>query len=151
MKSEPDAFGIDDLKAKGEATWDGVRNFQVRNMMRDLMSVGDRALFYHSSCKDVGVAGEMEIVSAAFPDATQFDKKSEYYDVKSKAESPQWLAVEVRYVKTFPRLVTLAELRGDPALAQLRILERGNRLSITEVSKKEFERIVKLAHKRPAI
>lgn len=147
MKSEPAAFGINDLEHLGESPWDGVRNYQVRNMMRDQMRVGDRALFYHSSTKEVGVAGEMEIVSEAFVDPTQFDKKSQYYDDKSTRENPRWLAVMVRHVRTYPKVVALSELRRDPALVKLRILERGNRLSVTEVTQKEYERIVTLAGK----
>lgn len=144
MKSEPEVFGIDHLKKKKIATWDGVRNYQVRNLLRDEVRVGDRALFYHSSTKDVGVVGEMEVVGEAFPDPLQFDSKSEYYDKGSKKELPRWLAVKVKYVRTFPRLVSLAELRTDPTLASMRILRRGNRLSITAVTEKEYERIVKL-------
>ncbi len=143
-KSEPEAFSITDLAKKGEALWDGVRNYQVRNLLRDEVQVGDRALFYHSSTKEVGVVGEMEVVGGAVPDPLQFDPKSQYYDSKSTKETPRWLAVPVRYVRTFPKLVPLSVLRSDPALAKMRILERGNRLSITEVTKREYERIVKL-------
>lgn len=143
-KSEPEAFSITDLANKGEALWDGVRNYQVRNLMRDQMQVGDRALFYHSSTKAVGVVGEMEVIGRAKPDPLQFDKNSQYFDPKSPEAAPRWLAVPVRYVRTFPQLVPLSLLRSDPALAKMRILERGNRLSITEVTKREYERIVKL-------
>lgn len=144
MKSEPAAFGIADLERLGESPWDGIRNYQVRNMVRDQMQVGDKALFYHSSTKEVGVAGEMEVSSAAFPDPLQFDPKSQYYDAHSTRENPRWLAVMVRHVRTYPRVVTLAELRCDPALAQLRILEKGNRLSVTPMTRQEYERIIKL-------
>lgn len=148
MKSEPDVFGIEHLRAKQIATWDGVRNYQVRNLLRDAVRVGDLALFYHSSCAVVGVAGEMEVVRAAFPDPLQFDPNSEYYDKDSTNDSPRWLAVDVRYVQTFPRVVTLSEMRKDLALVGLRILERGNRLSITEVTKEEYRRIVALGKKK---
>lgn len=144
MKSEPDVFGINHLEKLQTATWDGVRNYQVRNLIRDEMRVGDRALFYHSSTKAVGVAGEMEIVSDAFPDPLQFDPKSEYYDKGSTEAGPRWFAVRVQYLRTFPRLVSLTMLRSDPILAQMRILVRGNRLSITGVTKQEFERIITL-------
>jgi predicted RNA-binding protein with PUA-like domain len=143
-KSEPEAFSIADLAKKGEALWDGVRNYQVRNLLRDEVRVGDKALFYHSSTKAVGVVGEMEVVGAAVPDPLQFDRKSQYYDPKSSKESPRWLAVTVRYVQTFPNLVPLSVLRADPQLAGMRILERGNRLSITAVTKAEYNRIVQL-------
>lgn len=145
MKSEPEVFGINHLEKKKIATWDGVRNYQVRNLLRDGVRVGDRALFYHSSTKEVGVVGEMEVVGEAFPDPLQFDPKSEYYDKGSKKESPRWLAVKVKYVRTFPRLVSLAELRSDPVLGAMRILQRGNRLSITAVTEAEYKQILKLS------
>jgi predicted RNA-binding protein with PUA-like domain len=144
MKSEPEAFSITDLATKGEALWDGVRNYQVRNLMRDEMRVGDCALFYHSSTKAVGVVGEMEVAGQAVPDPLQFDTRSQYFDPKSPKEAPRWLAVPVRFVRTFPKLVPLSVLRRDPALATMRILERGNRLSITAVTKAEYDRIVRL-------
>ncbi|MBY0309882.1 EVE domain-containing protein [Patescibacteria group bacterium] len=144
FKSEPEVFGIDHLKQKKIATWDGVRNYQVRNLLRDEVRVGDRALFYHSSTKDVGVVGEMEVVGGAFPDPLQFDSSSEYFDTGSTKAAPRWVAVKVEYVRTFSRLVSLAELRGDPVLNGMRILERGNRLSITRVSEREYERIVQI-------
>lgn len=148
-KSEPEAFSIADLAKKGEALWDGVRNYQVRNLLRDEVQVGDRALFYHSSTKEVGVVGEMEVVGEAVPDPLQFDPKSQYYDPKSTKVAPRWLAVTVRYVRTFPHLVPLSLLRTDPVLSGMRILERGNRLSITAVTKAEYDRIVQLGMKKP--
>ncbi len=144
MKSEPSEFGITDLEQKGESLWDGIRNYQVRNLIRDVMRVGDRALFYHSSCKEVGVVGEMEIVGAPLPDPTQFDPKSHYYDPKSPRENPRWLAIPVRHISTWPRTVTLAELRANPALKNMTILKAGNRLSITEISKEEYTVIKQL-------
>ncbi|MCU0678521.1 MAG: EVE domain-containing protein [Candidatus Pacebacteria bacterium] len=144
MKSEPSEFGIEDLERKGESLWDGIRNYQVRNLIRDDMKVGDQALFYHSSCKDVGVAGEMEIVGKPVPDPTQFDPLSHYYDPKSQPENPRWLAVSVRHVATWGRVVPLAALRQDPKLANLTILKAGNRLSITEVTKEEYNIIRKM-------
>lgn len=146
MKSEPAVFGIADLQAKKISIWDGIRNYQVRNLLRDVFAVGDKALFYHSSCEHVGVAGEMEVVRAAYPDPTQFDKDSHYYDAKSPTDTPRWLAVDVRYGSTFSKLVTLASLRADPKLAQLHVLERGNRLSVTVVTKAEYEYIVTLGN-----
>lgn len=145
MKSEPECYSIDDLQKQGTGRWDGVRNYQVRNLMRDEMQVGDRALFYHSSAgSETGVAGEMEVTRGAYPDPTQFDPQSEHPDPKSDPKHPRWLCVDVKFERTFSRLVPLSELRNDPAFAGLKILERGSRLSITPVSKTHFERIVKL-------
>jgi predicted RNA-binding protein with PUA-like domain len=146
MKSEPSEFSIHDLERKGESLWDGIRNYQVRNQIRDVMQVGDCALFYHSSCKDVGVVGEMEIAGAPVPDPTQFDPNSHYYDPKSLRENPRWLAIKVTHVATWPRTVTLQELRTNPALAGLTILRAGNRLSITEVTKEEYDSICKMKY-----
>ena len=139
MKSEPDEFSIDDLvRAKNQSTpWVGVRNYQARNYMRDAMSVGDRAFFYHSSCPEPGIAGIVEIASAAYPDATQFDAKSPYYDPKSTQETPRWLLVDVRFVKKTP-LVPLATLREHKELADMQVLARGNRLSITPVTEAQW-------------
>jgi predicted RNA-binding protein with PUA-like domain len=144
MKSEPSEFSIDDLRQQREAIWDGIRNYQVRNMIRDAMQVGDKALFYHSSCALVGVVGTMEIIGKAVPDPTQFDAKSKYYDPLSTQDAPRWLAPHVRYVSTLPHMVSLAMLRDDKALTGLTILRAGNRLSVTEVSSAEFNRIVKM-------
>lgn len=138
MKSEPSEFSITDLERKGESLWDGIRNYQVRNLIRDTIRVGDRALFYHSSCKEVGVAGEMEIVGVPVPDPTQFDPMSHYYDPASKEDAPRWLAVPVRHVATWGRVVPLAEIRATFELQNMTILKRGNRLSITEVTKEEY-------------
>ncbi len=146
FKSEPKVFGIEHLRRKGVATWDGVRNYQVRNLLRSEVRVGDRALFYHSSTKDVGVAGEMEVVSEAFPDPLQFDPKSDYFDKGSTKAAPRWLAVKMKYLRTFKRLVPLAELRTDQQLKNMRTLVRGNRLSITEVTKSEYEKICLLGN-----
>jgi predicted RNA-binding protein with PUA-like domain len=144
MKSEPSEFSITDLEQKGESLWDGIRNYQVRNLIRDVMKVGDKALFYHSSCAEVGVAGEMEVAGKAVPDPAQFDPKSHYYDPKSTKENPRWLAPKVRHVATWGRVVTLAELRAEPKLQSLTILKAGNRLSITEMAKAEYEVIRKM-------
>ncbi len=149
MKSEPDEFSIDDLaKAPRKTTpWFGVRNYQARNFMRDQMSLADRAFFYHSSCPEPGIAGVCEIVSAAYPDATQFDRRSEYYDPRSTPDAPRWVNVDVRLVKK-TRLVPLAELRAEPRLAHMRILQRGNRLSITPVDPVEWEVVLELAARK---
>ena len=144
MKSEPDEFSIDDLAAapRKTAPWFGVRNYQARNFMRDQMRVGDGVFFYHSSCEEPGIAGIAEVASNAYPDATQFDRKSPYYDPKSSRDAPRWLHVDVKLVRK-PRLVGLAELRGHPELAAMRVLARGNRLSITPVEPGEWEFINK--------
>ncbi|TLD68341.1 EVE domain-containing protein [Phragmitibacter flavus] len=149
LKSEPDVFSFDDLRKLGKKTepWSGVRNYQVRNMMRDEMKEGDLGLFYHSSCPQPGVAGVLKIASEAKADPTQFDAKSEYYDKGSKKEEPRWLLVDVAWEKDFNEFVTLEALRGEPRLAEMLILRKGNRLSITAVTKKEFDIICKMGGK----
>lgn len=139
MKSEPAELGIDDLASRpGQLSpWFGVRNYQARNFMRDAMRVGDLAFFYHSGCAEPGIAGICEIVSSAYPDATQFDPASPYFDAKSSAAAPRWLNVDVRLVEK-TRFVPLAELRRHPELATMPLLARGNRLSITPVSDAEW-------------
>jgi predicted RNA-binding protein with PUA-like domain len=140
MKSEPDEFSIDDLAAAPNHTtpWFGVRNYQARNFMRDEMRVGDRAFFYHSSCPEPGIAGVMEVRAAAYPDASQFDRKSEYYDAQSTPDEPRWLNVDVKLVKK-TRFVPLAELRASRELAGMRVLQRASRLSITPVAPAEWK------------
>jgi len=140
MKSEPDEFSIDDLaRAPGHKTaWFGVRNYQARNFMRDQMQLGDAVLFYHSSCPEPGIAGQAEICATAYPDQTQFDRKSKYFDPKSTLEDPRWVNVEVRFIRK-TRLLGLAELRLHQQLAGMRLLARGNRLSITPVDPGEWK------------
>ena len=142
MKSEPDEFSIDDLAAAPNRTtaWFGVRNYQARNFMRDAMRIGDGVLFYHSSCPEPGIAGLAEVASAAYPDATQFDPKSDYYDPQARREEPRWFNVEVRALKK-TRLVPLAELRAQKPLKKMVMLRPGNRLSITPVSAAEWRHI----------
>ena len=141
MKSEPNAYSIDDLKRDKKTMWDGVRNYQARNFMRDQMKVGDKVFFYHSSCSEPGIAGLAEVAANAYPDRTQFDKKSPYFDPKSTPENPRWVNVDVRIVKK-TRLVSLDELRAHKPLVNLRILQKGNRLSITPVDPAEWKFIV---------
>ena len=145
MKSEPSVFSIDDLARRPKQTepWTGVRNYQARNFMRDEMKVGDRAFFYHSSCPEPGIAGIVEMARAAYPDATQFDPKSEYYDPKATRDNPRWVHVDVRLVKK-TRLVGIPELRSHRALAGMRVLAKGNRLSITPVEPAEWKFILSL-------
>ena len=139
MKSEPSEASIDDLAAAPRQTlpWTGVRNYQARNFMRDDMRVGDGVLFYHSSCPQPGIAGLAEVASRAYPDATQFDPASPYYDPKSTPDAPRWLHVDVT-LRAKTRLVELQELRAHPELAGMRVLQRGNRLSITPVAPAEW-------------
>jgi predicted RNA-binding protein with PUA-like domain len=142
MKSEPDECSFEDvLAAPGRITpWTGVRNYQARNFMRDAMRPGDGVLFYHSSCPAPGVAGIAEVACAAYPDPTQFDRASPYYDPKAKRAAPRWYCVDVRALKPVP-LIALAELRRHPALRNMRLLRPGNRLSITPVSAAEWRYI----------
>ncbi|WP_284189076.1 EVE domain-containing protein [Zoogloea oryzae] len=143
MKSEPDDVSIDDLAQRPGQTvpWYGVRNYQARNFMRDGMQVGDGVLFYHSGCAEPGVAGIAKVASTAYPDATQFDPASKYFDPKSTPENPRWVHVDVAFVKK-TRLVGLPELRSHPELENMRVLARGNRLSITPVEPAEWRFIV---------
>ena len=145
MKSEPDEFGIDDLMraAKKTTPWFGVRNYQARNFMRDQMQLGEQAFFYHSSCEVPGIAGIVEIASLAYPDATQFDYKSKYFDAKATRGKPRWFNVDVRLVKK-TRLLPLSDLRDHPQLAKMRLLQPGNRLSITPVEPAEWKFILGL-------
>lgn len=144
MKSEPDTFGIEHLAKAGTEPWSGVRNFQARNYMRDSMCVGDTVLFYHSSCKVPGIYGIATVASQPYPDPTQFDKKSEYIDIRATREKPIWYLVDVSYVKTLDRPLTLAEIRANKDLATMMILEPGSRLSITPVSVGEYSVIKNL-------
>jgi predicted RNA-binding protein with PUA-like domain len=145
MKSEPDEFSIDDLvKAKKQTVpWFGVRNYQARNFMRDQMKIGDGVLFYHSSCPEPGVAGLAKVSSAAYPDETQFDAKSKYFDEKASRDQPRWMLVDVALERK-TRLLSLADMRGNPKLEDMVILKRGNRLSITPVTAAEWKYIAKL-------
>ncbi len=148
MKSEPTEFSIDDLvNTNGQkVAWFGVRNYLARNFMRDQMHEGDEVLFYHSSCPEPGVAGLAKIASTAYPDETQFDKKSKYFDPKATRETPRWMLVDVALVKK-TRLVHLSEMRDTKALESMTTLQRGNRLSITPVSASEYKAMLKLMAK----
>jgi predicted RNA-binding protein with PUA-like domain len=150
MKSEPDECSIDDVLAAPNRTvpWTGVRNYQARNFMRDQMRVGDGVLFYHSSCPEPGIAGIARVASRAYPDETQFDRASHYYDAASKRADPRWLHVDVQALKKIA-LIPLAELRARSELAELAILRRGNRLSITPVTPAEWQFITSVLARRP--
>ena len=145
MKSEPEEFSIDHLvKAKNQTVpWFGVRNYLARNYMRDQMKVGDEVLFYHSSCPEPGIVGLARVASAAYPDETQWDKKSKYFDAKATHENPRWMLVDVKLEKK-TRLLSLAEMREQGALADMTTLQRGNRLSITPVKPAELKAVLKL-------
>ena len=147
MKSEPSEFSIDDLKQRPGRTepWDGVRNYQARNMMRDQMKKGDLAFFYHSNCAQPGIVGIMSVCKESYPDPTAFDPKDKHYDPKSDPENPRWYLVDVKFRRKFKHVVSLRELREHRALAGMRILQRGNRLSVTPVSEQEWEYVLSLA------
>jgi predicted RNA-binding protein with PUA-like domain len=148
MKSEPDTFSIDDLKASPKKTthWDGVRNFQARNFMRDGMKRGDLAFFYHSSCEEPGITGIAKIVKTGYPDRTAFDKKDKHFDPQSDPAKPRWYMVDVQFQRKLKRTITLAELKkySNGALDSLALLKRGNRLSITPVSAAHWDFILQL-------
>lgn len=146
FKSEPDEFSFEDLKRRPAKTepWNGVRNYQARNFMRDEMKVGDLGLFYHSNTAVPGIAGVVRITKTAYADPTQFDPASDYYDPKSDPSNPRWLLVDVTWEADFPSYVSLEALKLDPRLADLLILRRGNRLSITPVSPAHFRRVCEM-------
>jgi predicted RNA-binding protein with PUA-like domain len=146
MKSEPDEVSIDDALAAPDATvaWTGVRNYQARNFMRDAMRPGDGVLFYHSSCAEPGIAGIARVASAAYPDPTQFDPGSPYFDPGAKRDAPRWLLVDVQALRRIP-LITLAQLRECPELVDLPVLKKGNRLSITPVEQRHWQTILRMA------
>jgi len=146
MKSEPDVFGIEDLITRPGKTepWDGVRNYQARNMMRDDMKKGDLAFLYHSNCKQPGIAGIMKIVREGYPDHTAFDAKEKYFDPKSDPENPRWYMVDVRHVRTLKRIITLTELKTHDELSEMPLVRRGNRLSVMPVSKTHWDFIISL-------
>lgn len=144
LKSEPTSYSIDDLlKEKNKTTsWDGVRNYQARNFMRDDMEINDLAFFYHSNCKEPGISGIVKVVRKAHPDLTALDPEDHHYDPKSTPENPRWVMVDVQFQKKFSNIITLSELKKNPLLKDLMILRKGNRLSITPVSKQDWEAIL---------
>lgn len=146
MKTEPSEFSIDDLKARPKQTerWDGVRNYQVRNMMRDEMTKGDEVFFYHSSCEVPGIVGIAKIVREAYPDTTAFDPKHHHYDPKSKPDDPTWLMVDVKFVRKLKRTITLQELKDRPQLEGLALIRKGNRLSVNQVIEDQWSFILSL-------
>ncbi len=144
MKSEPETYSIDDLKEFNTDHWDGIRNYQVRNFFRDQMKVGDKAFFYHSNCKEPGIVGLMEIASKAYPDHTAFDSKEKYFDAKSDPDNPRWLMLDVKYIRHTKRNITLSELREHESIKDMRLLQKGNRLSVIPMTKNEWNYILGL-------
>ena len=144
MKSEPNEFSIDDLARVKVEPWDGVRNYQARNFMRDEMALGDRAFFYHSSCKVPGIVGTMEIASDAYPDPTAFDPNDAHYDPKSAADNPTWMLVDVKFRDKLKTPLTLEQLKREPPLADMRLLKRGNRLSVFPVDRRHWDYIMEM-------
>lgn len=146
MKSEPEEFSIDDLRRSrsGKEPWDGVRNYQARNMIRDEMRPGDQVFFYHSNCEEPGIVGIMKIASEAYPDPTAFDPRDKHHDPKSDPDNPRWYLVDVGFVRKLARTITLRELRGQSKLTDLALVRKGNRLSVMPVSKQEWETILAL-------
>lgn len=144
MKSEPDAYSIDDLERDGREMWDGIRNYQARNFMRDDMKVGDQVFFYHSSCKVPAVVGIARIASEPYPDPTQFDPDSKYYDPKSAEDDPRWILVDLEFVRKLRRAVPLTELKSHPGLDDMLLTRRGNRLSIMPVTDDEWDIVLSM-------
>ncbi|MFN3234470.1 MAG: EVE domain-containing protein [Gammaproteobacteria bacterium] len=146
FKSEPEAFSIDDLIARPKKTepWDGVRNYQARNMLRDDVKKGDRVFFYHSNCKVPGIVGVMEVVKSGYPDVTAFDPESKYYDPKSTTDNPRWYRVDVKFVEKYDEVISLECLKHVSALENMPLVRKGNRLSIMPVTKKEWDSITQL-------
>ena len=146
MKSEPNAFSIDDLKNIPNQTehWDGVRNYQARNMMRDQIKIGDQVFFYHSNCKVPGIVGIMEVVRESYPDHTAFDPQSKYFDPKSDPQNPRWFMVDIKYIRHTRRVISLTELKECDALENMQLVRKGNRLSIMPLTASEWEIILKL-------
>ena len=144
LKSEPGTYSIDDLERDGSTSWEGVRNYQARNFLRDDARLGDLVLYYHSNADPVGVAGIAKVVRAGYPDPFQFDKRHKYFDPKSKPESPTWITIDVGFVEKFPELVSLATLKSMSGLEKMVVTQKGSRLSVQPVTKDEFEIVRKL-------
>lgn len=147
FKSEPDAFSIDDLAAKPEQTehWDGIRNYQARNFLRDQVKLGDQVFFYHSSCKNVGIVGVAEVVRESYPDHTQFDPSSNYYDPKSSPENPRWVMVDIRLKKKFAQILPLQAIKAMPDITEIGLIRKGHRLSIMPVEPAEWQLLLERA------
>jgi predicted RNA-binding protein with PUA-like domain len=144
MKSEPSAFSIDDLARNRREPWDGVRNYQARNFMRDDMRIGDKIFFYHSNCATPGIVGVAKVASKPYPDPTQFDPDDAHFDAKSSRANPRWVLVDIAFVRKLTRTITLVELKARPDLADMALVRKGNRLSVMPVGAREWDIIVKL-------
>jgi predicted RNA-binding protein with PUA-like domain len=144
MKSEPDVYSIDDLERDGREKWDSIRNYQARNMMRDDMRIGDEIFFYHSNCKEPAIAGIAKVASKPYPDPTQFDENSRYFDPKSSLDEPRWILVDVEFVRKLKKPIRLVDIKAHPGLGDMILVRRGNRLSIMPVEKKHWDLILKL-------
>ena len=145
MKSEPNDYSIDDLKHDKVAMWDGVRNYQARNFIRDEIKIGDQVLFYHSNAEPPGIAGVAEVVKGAYPDHTAFDPKDPHHDPKSDKENPRWFAVDVAFKKKFKKFISLEQLKSEKALTGMRVTQKGQRLSVQPVEEQHFNHIIKMA------
>lgn len=145
FKSEPDVYSIDDLMRDKTTYWDGVRNYEARNFLRDKIKKGDVVLFYHSNCNEPGVYGICEVIKEGYPDFTQFDPDNKYYDPKSNPTKPTWFMVDIRFSKKLEKPVLLEEMKLNPKLKGMRLLQKGNRLSVLPISKSEFEEILKMS------
>ncbi len=148
MKSEPNVYSIEDLKRNKTSPWEGVRNYQARNFMRDEMKLGDKVLFYHSNAKPSGVAGIAEVCKTSYPDFFAWDKKSKYFDKKTDPENPTWFMVDVKFVSQFKEVISLQELKEDPALSGMTVTKKGSRLSVHPVDKKHFDHVVALGKRK---
>ncbi|MFV0575791.1 MAG: EVE domain-containing protein [Vibrio sp.] len=142
FKTEPDTFSIDTLRVQNTSCWEGVRNYQARNILRDEVKVGDQVLIYHSSCKNIGIAGIAKVVKAAYPDHFQFDPESPYFDIKSDPSNPRWVMVDIEFVRKLDRIISLAEMKAMPELSNMPLVKRGNRLSVMPVSEDEWQAIL---------
>ena len=151
MKSEPDVYSIDDLERDGVSMWEGVRNYQARNLLRDEISRGDLVLFYHSSAKTIGVAGVGRVARGGYPDPTQFDKQHKYFDAKSDPDNPRWFVVDVEHVETFGDVLELAQIKAEPRLSEMKVVQKGQRLSVQPVDKEHFRLVLKLAGARTRV
>ena len=145
FKSEPESYSIDDMVKDKKTFWNGVRNYQARNFIRDEMKKGDKVLFYHSNSDPMAVMGICEIVKEAYPDFTAFDEKSHYFDPKSKKDNPTWVMVDIKIIKKLKNPVTLSDIKADQKLKDIRLVQRGNRLSVFPIEQREYEEILKLA------
>lgn len=150
FKTEPQAFSIEDLALRPDQTepWDGIRNYQARNLLRDQVKIGDQLFIYHSSCPEPGIAGIARVVRGAYPDHTQFDPESHYYDPKSSEENPRWLMVDVQLAEVFAEIVSLKQIKANPALEEMMLVRKGNRLSIQPVASKHWQILLAMAKRR---